>query len=154
LIPKFAERLHESSEVQFEALHVRVRSANRRSIASQHLEVAGFEAMKAVTNRVKAMTGLDNDGAALMAGAFADQHPLIDLADPLVRNSPSYPNRLPMAVYGGGASIPQSGRSRAAATAKSRGGIREIGVSERTDAGFGQRGVNRREARADLVRFV
>jgi len=70
-----------AGEAQFAALHLRVRSATGRYLASQHLEVAAFEAMKAVTNRVKAMTGSDKDGAALMAEALADHHPLIEVAD-------------------------------------------------------------------------
>jgi uncharacterized protein (TIGR02391 family) len=49
-----------------------------------HIEVAIFEAFKAVNNRVKEMTGLNADGSDLMARAFGDDrdpNPPIRLAD-------------------------------------------------------------------------
>jgi uncharacterized protein (TIGR02391 family) len=45
------------------------------------MEVAIFEAFKAINNRVKAMTGLDEDDSKLMAHAFADDNPRIILAE-------------------------------------------------------------------------
>jgi uncharacterized protein (TIGR02391 family) len=45
------------------------------------MEVAIFEAMKAINMRVRAMTGLDLDGSDLMAKAFGDKEPRILLAD-------------------------------------------------------------------------
>ena len=52
-----------------------------RYLESGHPEVAIFEAFKAINNRVKTMTGLDLDGAKLMAEAFKDADPPIALAD-------------------------------------------------------------------------
>jgi uncharacterized protein (TIGR02391 family) len=50
-------------------------------VNSEHIEVAAFGAMKAVTNRVKAMSGLDLDGVRLMTAAFSDTSPILELAD-------------------------------------------------------------------------
>jgi uncharacterized protein (TIGR02391 family) len=63
------------------ALHPDVRQVADRFLASGHPEVAIFEAFKAINNRVKAMTGLEVDGSALMGQAFADKDPPIVLAD-------------------------------------------------------------------------
>jgi uncharacterized protein (TIGR02391 family) len=63
------------------ALHPDVRQVADRYMASGHPEVAIFEAFKAINNRVKAMTGLDRDGAGLMGEAFKDGDPAIVLAD-------------------------------------------------------------------------
>lgn len=45
------------------------------------MEVAIFEAFKAVNSRVKEMTGLRADGTELMGKAFQDENPPIHLAD-------------------------------------------------------------------------
>jgi len=63
------------------ALHADVREVADRYRESGHPEVAIFEAFKAVNNRVKAITGLDLDGASLMGEAFKDSDPQIALAD-------------------------------------------------------------------------
>lgn len=65
------------------SLHATVRQVADRYLES-HMEVAIFEAFKAVNNRVKEMTGLNADGSDLMAKAFGDDrdpNPPIRLAD-------------------------------------------------------------------------
>ena len=50
-----------------------MRQAAGRWLDSENLEVAVFEAMKAVTNRVKSMTGIDDqDGYRLMGKVFSE----------------------------------------------------------------------------------
>lgn len=63
------------------ALHASVRQVADRYLESGHVEVAIFEAFKAVHNRVKQMTGLESDGSDLMAKAFRDKDPPVRLAD-------------------------------------------------------------------------
>ena len=62
-------------------LHPSVREVCQRFIPD-HLDVAIFEAFKAVNNRVRELTNLDADGSELMGRAFADKDPLLRLADP------------------------------------------------------------------------
>lgn len=65
------------------SLHATIRQVADRYLES-HMEVAIFEAFKAVNNRVKEITGLNADGADLMARAFGDErdpNPPIRLAD-------------------------------------------------------------------------
>ena len=65
------------------SLHATIRQVADRYLES-HIEVAIFEAFKAVNNRVKEMTGLNADGSDLMARAFGDDrdpNPPIRLAD-------------------------------------------------------------------------
>lgn len=47
-----------------------------------HLDVAIFEAFKAINNRVKGMTALDLDGSKLMDAVFGVSNPRIRFADP------------------------------------------------------------------------
>jgi uncharacterized protein (TIGR02391 family) len=61
-------------------LHADIRLAAERYLPD-HMEVAIFEAMKAINMRVRDMTGLDLDGSELMAKAFSDSQPRILLAD-------------------------------------------------------------------------
>jgi uncharacterized protein (TIGR02391 family) len=68
-------------DVRIAALHADVREVADRYLESGHPEVAIFEAFKAINNRVKAMSGLDLDGAPLMAKAFADENPPLVLDD-------------------------------------------------------------------------
>ena len=68
-------------DVRFATLHPEIRQAVGRYIEIERMEVAVFEAFKAVNNRVKAMTKLDLDGSALMGRAFADVDPPILLGD-------------------------------------------------------------------------
>ncbi len=68
-------------DARIAALHADVRQAADRYLESGHMEVAIFEAFKAINNRVKAMTGLDEDGSKLMTHAFATENPRIILAD-------------------------------------------------------------------------
>ena len=68
-------------DARIAALHTDVREVADRYLESGHPEVAIFEAFKAVNNRVKAMTGLDLDGASLMGEAFKDANPPLALAD-------------------------------------------------------------------------
>ena len=71
-----------SREAQYVALHAAVRQAAGKWLDSENLEVAVFEAMKAVTNRVKSMTGIDDqDGYRLMGKVFSEQAPMLELAD-------------------------------------------------------------------------
>lgn len=65
------------------SLHATIRQVADRYLEN-HLEVAIFEAFKAVNNRVKEMTGLNADGSDLMAKAFGDDrdpNPHVRLAD-------------------------------------------------------------------------
>lgn len=68
-------------DARIAALHADVREVADRYLESGHPEVAIFEAFKAINNRVKAMTGLDLDGAKLMAEAFKDSDPPLRLGD-------------------------------------------------------------------------
>jgi len=68
-------------DARIAALHADVREVADRYLESGHPEVAIFEAVKAVNNRVKTMTGLDLDGSKLMGEAFTDTNPPIALAD-------------------------------------------------------------------------
>jgi uncharacterized protein (TIGR02391 family) len=61
-------------------LHADIRQAAERYLPD-HLEVAIFEAMKAINMRVRELTGLDLDGSDLMAKAFSDKEPRMLLAD-------------------------------------------------------------------------
>ncbi len=66
------------------SLHPHIRQAAERFIDSDHLDVAIFEAFKAVNLRVKAMSNLNLDGQDLMAKAFGDErdpNPPIELAN-------------------------------------------------------------------------
>ena len=62
------------------ALHADVRQVTERFV-DEHLNVAIFEAFKAVNNRVKEMTGLDLDGSKLMNAALAGTSPKIQFAN-------------------------------------------------------------------------
>jgi uncharacterized protein (TIGR02391 family) len=68
-------------DARIAALHADVRLAADRYLESGLMEVAIFEAFKAINNRVKAMTGLTEDGRRLMGHAFADENPRIILAE-------------------------------------------------------------------------
>ena len=57
-------------DARIAALHATIREVADRYLDSGHLEVAIFEAFKAVNNKVKALTGLDADGVDLMGKAF------------------------------------------------------------------------------------
>lgn len=67
-------------DVRLAALHPNVREAANRYVDG-HMEVAIFESFKALTNRVKMMTGIDLDGVKLMSKVFSDSQPLIAFAD-------------------------------------------------------------------------
>ena len=72
-----------ASSARIAGLHPSVREAAERYVEN-HVEVAIFEAFKAVNNRVKELTGLPADGSDLMAKAFGDDRdadPPIQLAD-------------------------------------------------------------------------
>ena len=83
------ERTHDAAgnltalgtDVRLAALHIDVRLCAERYVESGHIEVAIFEAFKAVNNRVKVMTKLDLDGSAPMTRVFSDKYPVIELAD-------------------------------------------------------------------------
>ncbi len=63
------------------SLHPGIRQAAERYLKSGHVEVAIFEAFKAVNKRVREMTALDADGSDLMGKAFKDDNPVIRVAD-------------------------------------------------------------------------
>lgn len=67
-------------DVRLAALHPDVREVASRYVDG-HMEVAIFESFKALTNRVKMMTGIDLDGVKLMSKVFSDSQPLIVFAD-------------------------------------------------------------------------
>ncbi len=71
-------------DARVEALHPSIRQAIDRFLESDHLDVAIFEAFKAVNIRVKQVSGLDLDGQDLMAKAFGDErdkNPPVQLAN-------------------------------------------------------------------------
>jgi uncharacterized protein (TIGR02391 family) len=63
------------------ALHPQIISASESLLRRGHRAAAVFEAAKAVNNRVKAMTGLEGDGAGLMGAALSSGKPQLVLAD-------------------------------------------------------------------------
>jgi len=68
-------------DARIAALHPSIRQVADRFLESGHMEVAIFEAFKAVNNRVREMSGLDLDGYQLMNKALRDDLPPIRLAD-------------------------------------------------------------------------
>ncbi len=68
-------------DARLAALHADIRQVTARFV-EDHLDVAIFEAFKAVNNRVKAMTALDLDGSKLMDAVFGVSNPRIRFADP------------------------------------------------------------------------
>lgn len=67
-------------DARLAALHVDIRQVTERFV-EDHLDVAIFEAFKAINNRVKQMTCLDLDGSSLMDKTLGVAHPLIIFAD-------------------------------------------------------------------------
>ena len=67
-------------DVRLAALHPAVREAASRYLDS-HLEVAIFEAFKAVNLRVRGLSKIDADGSDLMGKVFSSEHPVLLLAD-------------------------------------------------------------------------
>ena len=67
-------------DARLAALHADIRQVTDRFV-EDHLDVAIFEAFKAVINRVKAMTNLDIDGSSLMDKALGPADPKIVFAD-------------------------------------------------------------------------
>jgi uncharacterized protein (TIGR02391 family) len=78
-----SDRLHESptDRERIASLHASVRQVAGKYLDSGHLEVAIFEAFKAINIRVKEMTGIDDDGQSLMGSAMRDENPLIRFGD-------------------------------------------------------------------------
>lgn len=64
-------------ESRTDRLHPEVRQVAERYLDGERPEVAIFEAFKAITLRVKKMTGLDADGEDLMNKAMSGESPLI-----------------------------------------------------------------------------
>lgn len=83
------ERTHDAAgiltplgrDLRVAALHPAVRQVADRYIEINRMEVAIFEAFKAVINRVKVMAGADGDGTGLMGQVFSDKDPVLLLAD-------------------------------------------------------------------------
>lgn len=67
-------------DARLAALHSDIRQVTERFV-EDHLDVAIFEAFKAINNRVKEMTGLDLDGSALMDEALGPSNPRVVFAD-------------------------------------------------------------------------
>lgn len=65
-------------DARLAALHPTVQHAAGRLFRDGHQAAAVFETAKAVTNRVKRLSGLSSDGSAMMAAAFKDENPLFD----------------------------------------------------------------------------
>jgi uncharacterized protein (TIGR02391 family) len=63
------------------SLHPEVRQFAEPYSARGAPEVAIFEAFKALTNRVKAMTGLDADGQEIMSKTMRDESPAIQFSE-------------------------------------------------------------------------
>jgi len=68
-------------DARLASLHPEIRQVTERYL-DDHLNVAIFEAFKAVNNRVKQMTQLDLDGSALMDQCLGSSNPRIVFADP------------------------------------------------------------------------
>jgi uncharacterized protein (TIGR02391 family) len=68
-------------DARIASLHASVRQVAGKYLDSGHLEVAIFEAFKAINIRVKEMTGIDDDGQSLMGTAMRDENPLIRFGD-------------------------------------------------------------------------
>lgn len=68
-------------EARLAALHPEIVKVAEQLLKGGHPAAAVFEAVKAVNNRVKAMTGLSGDGAGMMGVAFKDERPSLVLAD-------------------------------------------------------------------------
>jgi uncharacterized protein (TIGR02391 family) len=67
-------------DARLAALHADIRQVTERFV-EDHLDVAIFEAFKAINNRVKQMTGLDLDGSPLMDETLGAANPRIVFAD-------------------------------------------------------------------------
>jgi uncharacterized protein (TIGR02391 family) len=68
-------------EARIAALHPLVRQAAHRYIDSNHMGAAILEAFKAVSLRMKELTGLDTDGADLVGKALGGTSPMLQIAD-------------------------------------------------------------------------
>jgi uncharacterized protein (TIGR02391 family) len=68
-------------DARIAALHPEVRQVAEKYLDSGHPEAAIFEAFKAINNRVKTMTGIDDDGQSLMSTTMRDKNPLITFGD-------------------------------------------------------------------------
>jgi uncharacterized protein (TIGR02391 family) len=68
-------------DVRVVALHPEIRQVADRYIEGERMEVAIFEAFKAVINRVKKMAGIEGDGSGLMGQVFSVDNPRLLLAD-------------------------------------------------------------------------
>ena len=68
-------------DARLAALHPRVLEAAEKYVLSEHYGAAVFEAVKAVNNRVKEMSGRTEDGTALMSAVFSGEKPQLVLAD-------------------------------------------------------------------------
>lgn len=67
-------------DARLQRLHTDIRQVIERFV-EDHLDVAIFEAFKAVNNRVKTMTGLDLDSSKLFDKVFGTSQPMIQFAD-------------------------------------------------------------------------
>ncbi len=67
-------------DARLAALHADIRLVTGRFV-EDHLDVAIFEAFKAINNRVKRMSGLDLDGSPLMDEALGAGNPRVVFAD-------------------------------------------------------------------------
>lgn len=81
--PAAAPRVAPVRRLTFDNLHPLVRSAAGDLFADGHFASAISEAFKSIEVRVKAVTGIDQSGAKLMAEAFNPANPRLDIATEL-----------------------------------------------------------------------
>ncbi len=82
-------------EARIATLHPLVRQAVHRYIDSNHMAASILEAFKAVSLRMKELTGLDTDGADLVGKALGGTSPRLQIADQATQTGCRHPNRLP-----------------------------------------------------------
>lgn len=71
--------LSQPTPVTLPGMHPLISRASGSQIATKHFDTAVFEALKAVEDRVKTLTGHGDIGKRLMTSVFNDQAPLLDI---------------------------------------------------------------------------
>lgn len=71
--------LTQPTPVTLPGLHPLISAASGSQIATKHFDSAVFEALKAVEDRVKKLTDSMQSGKPLMASAFNEQNPALDI---------------------------------------------------------------------------
>ena len=70
-----------SRDARIAALHPKIRQVTSKYLDTNLMNVAVFEAFKAISIRVREMSGLDLDGYDLMGKSFRDDNPPVQLDD-------------------------------------------------------------------------